>query len=355
MNKYEWASVMAQIIYGLLHTEDTLTLRVAGIMIDPFHGSAPLSFRMGFMLKHVLISQDDPQLSRNLIRQILGACDIEPQQAVNDKPIEDALIQLLYCERSVAKSLLSTNKKPVKIALKSGMLKAGPASKRPTVAMPHIARIPYEPEPVAVASTSGGGGSNRGRPRKVIYKDEPLYEEEEEDEVILPKTTTTRRGRVIVSKTESQIAADDLEYKPKKKFNTNITATITKKAAGPKNKTAAKGKKAAAGPIAITTPALLSGPRGARGPYKKSKKQLQKEIALGTLEKNQTNKSYKRKSNITNPIPWQTHQQQQLQQNILQNFPSSVSTFESNTIVAIPMTEMMDPLAMPDDNPFDIR
>ena len=37
MNKLEWASIMAQLIFGLLHTEDTLTLRVAGIMIDPFH------------------------------------------------------------------------------------------------------------------------------------------------------------------------------------------------------------------------------------------------------------------------------------------------------------------------------
>ena len=37
MNKLEWASIMAQLIFSLLHTEDTLTLRVAGIMIDPFH------------------------------------------------------------------------------------------------------------------------------------------------------------------------------------------------------------------------------------------------------------------------------------------------------------------------------
>ena len=42
---------MADLIFGLLHTEDTLTLRVAGIMIDPFHPVPPLSFRMGFMLK----------------------------------------------------------------------------------------------------------------------------------------------------------------------------------------------------------------------------------------------------------------------------------------------------------------
>ena len=164
-----------------------------------------------------------------------------------------------------------------------------------------------------------------------------------------------------MSKTESQIAADDQEYKPKKKFNPNIAAIGATKKAGPKNtKNDAKGGKkigpASAGTIAaITTPALLRAPRGTRGPYKKSKKQLQKEIALGTLEKNRNNKSYQRKTPSTNPIPWQTHQQLQLQQNIQQNFPSSVSTFESNTIVAIPMTEMMDPLAMPDDNPFDIR
>ena len=103
MNKLEWASVMAQIIFGLLHTEDTLTLRVAGIMIDPFHPAPPLSFRMGFMLKHLLISQDDPALARNILSHMLKSCDIEPTNSKNDKYIEDGLIQLLYCDRPSAK------------------------------------------------------------------------------------------------------------------------------------------------------------------------------------------------------------------------------------------------------------
>ena len=123
MNKFEWAAVMARLIFGLLHTEDTLTLRVCGIMIDPFHNASPLSFRMGFMLKHLLISQEDPQLSRNTMLNILNSCEIDPG-SMNDKFTEDALIQLLYCERSQAKNLLASTKKPVKISLKSALAKS---------------------------------------------------------------------------------------------------------------------------------------------------------------------------------------------------------------------------------------
>ena len=117
MNKYEWAAVMAELIFSLLHTEDTLTLRVAGIMIDPFHPVPPLSFRMGFMLKHILISQEDPALSRSLLTHVWRSCDIKPETS-DDKTLEEALIQLLYCDRPTARDLVTNTKKPVKISLK---------------------------------------------------------------------------------------------------------------------------------------------------------------------------------------------------------------------------------------------
>ena len=73
---------------------------------------------MGFMLKHLLLSQDDPALSRNLLSHILKSCDMEPQKnSQNDKQIEDGLIQLLYCDRAGAKELVKSTKKPIKISL----------------------------------------------------------------------------------------------------------------------------------------------------------------------------------------------------------------------------------------------
>ena len=83
-----------------------------------FVSAPPLSFRMGFMLKHLLLSQDDPALSRNLLSHILKSCDMEPQKnSQNDKQIEDGLIQLLYCDRAGAKELVKSTKKPIKISL----------------------------------------------------------------------------------------------------------------------------------------------------------------------------------------------------------------------------------------------
>ena len=83
-----------------------------------FVSAPPLSFRMGFMLKHLLLSQDDPALSRNLLSHILKSCDMEPQKnSQNDKQIEDGLIQLLYCDRVGAKELVKSTKKPIKISL----------------------------------------------------------------------------------------------------------------------------------------------------------------------------------------------------------------------------------------------
>ena len=261
LTKAEWASVMSQLIFGLLHTEDTLTLRVAGIMIDPFHAASPLSFRMGFMLKHILISQEDPQLSRGLIQHLLKSCEVNRPQA-NDRECEDALIQLLYCERSQAKNLLSGSVKPIKISLKKS-LESLPAT---------ITRAP--PQPQIAAS-----GSRRG-PRRVIYKDDNDYDDDGEEEVI-NQVRTTRRGRPVGRPSTIKTEADDDEYNPKKVYKSQAVAPKS----APKATRGRVGK-----PPLLTTPIVpkiaavpLASPnkhaRGIRGPYKKSEQQKKKEVA----------------------------------------------------------------------------
>ena len=158
-----------------------------------FVSAPPLSFRMGFMLKHLLLSQDDPALSRNLLSHILKSCDMEPQKnSQNDKQIEDGLIQLLYCDRAGAKELVKSTKKPIKISLGQslGQSAAARSAAASAAAAAAAARIATKPAitlkigpKMGPASKIGPASSkiapkaavtNSGRPvRKVVYKEEP--------------------------------------------------------------------------------------------------------------------------------------------------------------------------------------
>ena len=188
---------------------------------------------------------------------------------------------------------------------------------------------------------------------------------------------TTRRGRIIPIKTPQD--AEDKDYKPKKGFKElGITPKGKSSPAAPAknvkqvikpnvkqqpvkqpiklpvkqtvkqnaNKTTNKNKKVVPPPPPPKPPAKsrniggksLAG-RPVRGPYKKSKAQLQKEIQSGTFSKNVANKNY---TKITyNPITLQYHQPPPP---TFGHFP-----FDSNVLVAV-NPEMLDPLAMPDDN-----
>ena len=183
MNKHEWGAVMAHLVFGLLHTEDTLTLRVAGLMIDPFHKAAPLSFRMGFMLKHLLISQDEPGLARSLLSHILRACEVD-QTPQNERGIEDALIQMLYCERTDARNLLASTKKPVKIPLKI---------------QPPIANRPLtQNKGLSITRATAGPSTAAAAPASVKHK------------------VLSKRGRPITRPRFSGEEEEDIEYKPGK-------------------------------------------------------------------------------------------------------------------------------------------
>lgn len=238
MNKYEWAAVMAQLIFNLLHTEDTLTLRVAGLMVDPFHSSSPLSFRMGFMLKHLLISGDEPGLSRNLLTHILKSCDVDPQIPSNDKKIEDALVQLLYCDPKEAKSILAATKKPIKISLK-----AGSAFNKSYV-------------------NSSKLNANR---RKIVFKEEPDQEEYQQ-------RPTRSRGRP--SRAEVKVE-EDADYVPGKRLTRKLPSSIS---------------------VTSNSPSRGGLKRGVRGKYNKSAEQKAKEAArIAQLSKAQKERALRRK------------------------------------------------------------
>ena len=377
---------MAQLIFGLLHTEDTLTLRVAGIMIDPFHPAPPLSFRMGFMLKHILFSQDEPGLSRNLMLQIFKTCEIDPSTS-NERLIEDGLIQLLYCDRPAAKNLIASAKKPIKIALKlgggsgkpmGGKMMPGPASRRQQQGQ--VFTPP--PEPLGRRATRRG----------IVYKEEPVAE--------APAPLTRRGGRAVI-KQEKDEDADyvPLAFSPRKTrgskgaaappspapitlpLRANLqpnkankpplqgaalaahAAKMKRIAAATKASMAAKAalerKKAMAQTAANAAAAqaledLTS--RAPRGRYRKSAKQLAKEAVARAKIEAQNKRKYKpRQPQQSNNIPlhWPPHLLQPHPLLPQYPHPNPFSTSESdgaydpNVLVEV-NPEMMDPLAMPD-------
>ncbi len=225
-NKFEWAEVVARLIFELLHTEDTLTLRMIGIMIDPFHAAAPLSFRLGFMLKHFLVSDDNPNLAKDVMNTLLQMVEINPKAIQNKRSVEDALVTMLYCNRSQAQGLIS----PVYGRGKGSSARMPASNSRAPVKIPLM-------------------GAGKKRKQKITYKEDyDGYDSYDEDAVL--KAPAKKRGRKTRVKQEPD---DDDDYTP--------TSSV-------------KGRGKAA-----KTPT----PERPKRKYNKSQAMIEKQLARGTL------------------------------------------------------------------------
>ncbi len=90
-----------------LHPEDSLTLRIVGIFIDPTHEKVPLHFRLNFALKRTLLMSPYSACIMNHLYdnvQVLGTGDAEVDSW------EMGLVELLYCDRKDAKQLFKCAK-----------------------------------------------------------------------------------------------------------------------------------------------------------------------------------------------------------------------------------------------------
>ena len=63
----EWADFTCEVVFDLLHPEDTLTLRIVGLFVDPLSVNAPLHFRLLFALKKTLKIDEDKDLSKQVM------------------------------------------------------------------------------------------------------------------------------------------------------------------------------------------------------------------------------------------------------------------------------------------------
>ena len=93
----EWADFTCEIVFDLLHPEDTLTLRIVGLFVDPLSVNAPLHFRLLFALKKALKIDENKALSKQIMSSAATFCEDKGKRP-GDGDMVNALITLLYCE-----------------------------------------------------------------------------------------------------------------------------------------------------------------------------------------------------------------------------------------------------------------
>jgi len=93
----EWADFTCEIVFDLLHPEDTLTLRIVGLFVDPLSVNAPLHFRLLFALKKALKIDENKALSKQIMASAATFCEDKGKRP-GDGDMVNALITLLYCE-----------------------------------------------------------------------------------------------------------------------------------------------------------------------------------------------------------------------------------------------------------------
>ena len=71
----EWADFTCEIVFDLLHPEDTLTLRIVGLFVDPLSVNAPLHFRLLFALKKALKIDENKALSKQIMSSAATFCE----------------------------------------------------------------------------------------------------------------------------------------------------------------------------------------------------------------------------------------------------------------------------------------
>jgi len=201
LDNNDWADLIVELVFDLLHPEDTLTLRIVGLFIDPLSFNAPLHFRMLFALKKNLKVDEDKEFSKNLMRRVLASV----KQSAGDAPISDfdtvnGIVTLLYCDEAEAATILkNATGKAVKAGGGGGAAsKPGPKSAKSAGPKPSVATL----EPVA--------GPSGPRPRKTSY----IGYDDDSDEDWDPKKKNREIAGGGASKRAKVEKADDDDYVP---------------------------------------------------------------------------------------------------------------------------------------------
>jgi len=224
----EWMALISDIVFDLLHPEDTLTLRTVGLFIDPLNKKVPLHFRMLFALKKALLLDDTSgqALSSNIMKHIENMLNIDGNKE-KDCDILDGLTTLLYCDEIDAKKLIITSRsitKNEKTNFNDTLAKLQIKTENKPYDLPNIAKLDMKPvngtEKNQSLSTAGGvkapysrptGKGSRGPYKKNQQKPRKPYTKKIADHVLSNSNSQDSVVQEDAEETDGVIADHNLE------------------------------------------------------------------------------------------------------------------------------------------------
>jgi len=280
----EWADFTCEIVFDLLHPEDTLTLRIVGLFVDPLSVNAPLHFRLLFALKKALKIDENKALSKQIMSSAATFCEDKGKRP-GDGDMVNALITLLYCEEFEAMEIWknaggkAVAPSPSQAAAPSSAKpKAGPKSKtqQPSAAAaaaeaestPSGPRSAKRNSSYMVDSDSdadddplAGGGSAKKKDKKANDSADDDYQPDDDPDgddyevEVLPKSRTRN---VRAPKKYGDEYASETPPPPKTPTSADSPAKTGPGARGPRGPYMTARKKAEMSASAKKSPAILA-------------------------------------------------------------------------------------------------
>merc|ERR1719391_1739220 len=164
----EWADFTCEIVFDLLHPEDTPTLRIVGLFVDPLSVNAPLHFRLLFALKKALKIDENKALSKQIMASAATFCEDKGKRP-GDGDMVNALITLLYCEEFEAMEIWKNA--GGKAVAPSPSQAAAPSSAKPKAGPKSKTQQPSAAAAVAAESTPSGPRSAKRNSSYMVDSD----------------------------------------------------------------------------------------------------------------------------------------------------------------------------------------
>lgn len=176
LNYSDWASFVATVVYDLLHQEDTLTLRIVGLFVDPLSGWAPLPFRLMYALKRALLAPEDKSLSKSIMNHMERVVNVDGIKEDDDSMLT-GLVTLLLCDADEARAVLGGSRATAAKAKVKPEVLIEPKGDPGKMVFGELPADDQDDEPASLDEVKGRGdtGSGAGRGKKQSLDEDGDY------------------------------------------------------------------------------------------------------------------------------------------------------------------------------------